>query len=121
MNAADNLLYSSVLNASTSERGTIGKEDGKVAGPLYSVAPGIQAYAFDRLRVGCNAAQQIAYNPSPHCRYLSLQILNGVVYCNAYFPLLEYRINWFISPPYMARARQTTLSRGGLIAKGFTM
>jgi hypothetical protein len=48
MNAADNLLYSSVPNASTSERGTIGKEDGKVAGPLYSVAPGIQAYAFDR-------------------------------------------------------------------------
>jgi hypothetical protein len=48
MNAADNLLYSSVPNASTSERGTIGKEDGKVAGSLYSVAPGIQAYAFDR-------------------------------------------------------------------------
>jgi hypothetical protein len=32
-----------------------------------------------------------------------------------------YRINWFISPPYVARARQMTLSRGGLIAKGFTM
>jgi hypothetical protein len=32
-----------------------------------------------------------------------------------------YRINWFISPPYVARARQMTLSRGGFIAKGFTM
>jgi hypothetical protein len=31
------------------------------------------------------------------------------------------RINWSISPPYVARARQMTLSRGGLIAKGFTM
>ena len=34
---------------------------------------------------------------------------------------LYYRIIWLISPPYVARARQMTLSRGGLIAKGFTM
>ena len=32
-----------------------------------------------------------------------------------------YRINWHISPPYVARARQMPSLRGGLIAKGFTM
>ena len=30
----------------------------------------------------------------------------------------KYRINWHISPLYVARARQMTLSRGGIIEKG---
>ena len=31
---------------------------------------------------------------------------------------LNYRINWYISPPYVARARQMPSLRRGLIAKG---
>ena len=31
---------------------------------------------------------------------------------------VKYHINWHIRPPYVARARQMTISRGGLIAKG---
>jgi hypothetical protein len=30
----------------------------------------------------------------------------------------DYRINWYISPPYVARARQMPSLRRGLIAKG---
>ena len=31
---------------------------------------------------------------------------------------MQYRINWFISPPYVARARQMPSLRGGAYSKG---